>query len=332
MNIVRNRTSHYLWLLPFLFHVACDQEGSETIVVSGHVEATEVRVATKIGGTLEAIEFDEGDRVTKGQELARIDTVDLRLALDAARAEEQQARAELRLLLAGSREEDVKEAQAQVERAQADLDGAERELDRMEGLLASGSGTTKSRDDALTQRDTAQAALAAARERHRKLLAGSRPEEIQAARARVAAAQARIAQRDQQVHDAILVSPVGGVVTEKLAEAGELLSVGGGVAVVTDLAGAWLNVYLGEPNLARIRIGQSVEVRTDDGQVRKGEISFVSSEAEFTPKNVQTQDERVKLVYRVKIRLFNEDHLFKPGMPAEARIEPVTTPAGGGEA
>ena len=332
MNVVRNRTSRYLWLLPFLFNVGCNQEGSETIVVSGHVEATEVRVAAKVGGTLEAIAFDEGDRVTKGQELARIDTVDLRLALDAARAEEQQARAELRLLLAGSREEDIAEAEAQVERAQADLDGAERELERMEGLLASGSGTTKSRDDALTRRDTAQAALAAARERHRKLLAGSRPEEIEAARARVAAAAARIAQLDQQVHDAILVSPVDGVVTEKLAEAGELLSVGGGVAVVTDLAGAWLNVYLGEPNLARIRIGQSVEVRTDDGQVRKGEISFVSSEAEFTPKNVQTQDERVKLVYRVKIRLFNEDHLFKPGMPAEARIEPVTARAGGGEA
>jgi HlyD family secretion protein len=318
-----NRASHYLWLLLFLFPVACNQKGSETIVVSGHVEATEVRVATKVGGTLEAIAFDEGARVTKGQELARIDTVDLRLALDAARAEEQQARAELRLLLAGSREEDIKEAEAQVERAQADLDGAERELERMEGLLASGSGTTKSRDDAVTRRDTARAALAAARERHRKLLAGSRPEEIDSARARVAAAEARIAQLEQQVHDATLVSPVDGVVTEKLVEAGELLSAGGGVAVVTDLAGAWLNVYVGEPNLGRIRIGQSVEVRTDDGQVRKGEISFVSSEAEFTPKNVQTQDERVKLVFRVKIRLFNEDHLFKPGMPAEARIEPV---------
>jgi HlyD family secretion protein len=332
MNVAWNRTSRTLWLFLIPFAVACNQDGSQTIVVSGHVEATEVRVATKVGGTLETIAFDEGDAVKKGQELARIDTVDLELALDAARAEEQQARAQLRLLLAGAREEDIAEAQAQVERAQADLEGAQRDLDRMEGLLASGSGTTKSRDDALTRRDTARAALAAAQERHRRLVAGSRPEEIDAARARVAAAEARIAQLEQQVHDAILVSPVDGVVTEKLAEAGELLPAGGGVALVTDLAGAWLNVYLGEPNLPRIRIGQSVEVRTDDGQVRKGEISFVSSEAEFTPKNVQTQDERVKLVFRVKIRLFNEDHLFKPGMPAEARIEPVTLPAGGGEA
>jgi len=332
MNVASNRTSLVLWLLPFLFTAGCNHEGSDTIVVSGHVEATEVRVASKVGGRLEAIAFEEGDRVEKGQELARIDTVDLELVLDAARAEEQQAGAQLRLLLAGAREEDIAEALAQVRRAQADLDGAERDLERMEGLLASGSGTTKSRDDALTRRDTAQAALAAAEERHRRLVAGSRPEEIDAARARLAAAEARIAQLDQQIHDAILVSPVDGVVTEKLAEAGELLPVGGGVALVTDLSGAWLNVYLGEPSLPRIRIGQSVEVRTDDGQVREGEISFVSSEAEFTPKNVQTQDERVKLVFRVKIRLFNEDHLFKPGMPAEARIQPVAPGSDGGEA
>lgn len=193
----------------------------------------------------------------------------------------------------------------------------------MEGLLATGSGTTKSRDDALTRRDLARASLDAAREQLRKLEAGSRPEELEAGRARVAAAEARIAQLEQQVRDATITSPVEGIVSEKLAEKGELVGPGGGIALVTDLAGAWLTVYVGEPTLGRFRIGQSVEVRTDDGQVRKGEISFVASEAEFTPKNVQTRDERVKLVFRVKIRLFNDDHLFKPGMPAEARIEPA---------
>jgi membrane fusion protein YbhG len=303
--------------------LACREKTSDEIVVSGHVEATEVRVSTKVGGTLEALEFDEGDAVTQGQELARVDTVDLRLALDTARAEREQAGAQFRLLLAGARAEDIDEAKAQVARADADLEGAERELDRMEGLLQSGSGTTKSRDDALTRRDVARASLDAAKERLRKLEAGSRREEIDAARARVAAAEARIAQLEQQIRDATITSPTVGIVTEKLAEKGELLGQGSGIALVTDLSGAWLNIYVGEPSLGRIRIGQSVEVRTDDGQVRKGEISFIASEAEFTPKNVQTRDERVKLVYRVKIRLFNDDHLFKPGMPAEARIEPV---------
>lgn len=302
--------------------LACEEEPSGELVVSGHVEATEVRVASKVAGRLESLAFDEGDAVSRGQVLAQIDIVDLRLALDRARAERGQAQAQLRLLLAGAREEDIAEAEARVAQAEAELAGAKRELERMEGLLASGSGTTKSRDDALTRKNVAEAGLAAARERLRRLEAGSRPEEIEQARARVAAAEAQIAQLEQQVEDATVRAPVAGIVTEKLSEEGELLGVGSGVALVTDLDGAWLNVYVGEPYLGRIRIGQPVEVRTDGGETRKGEISFIASEAEFTPKNVQTQDERVKLVYRLKVRLFNSDHLFKPGMPAEARIEP----------
>jgi HlyD family secretion protein len=293
------------------------------ITASGHVEATEVRIAAKTPGTLASLRVDEGDRVAAGQALAQVDTVDIRLALDAARAERSQADAELRLRRAGSRKEDIAEARAQVARAEADLDGAEKDLARMEGLLAAGSGTEKSRDDARARRDAAAAAVTAARERLRKAEAGSRPEEIDAARARVATADARIAQLEQQVKDAAMLSPVAGVVTEKVAEVGELLARGSAVVVVTDLADAWLTVYVAEPDLARIRLGQAAEVRTDDGQTRQGKVTFIASQAEFTPRNVQTRDERVKLVFKVKVGLPNQDGLFKPGMPAEARLVPA---------
>jgi HlyD family secretion protein len=295
------------------------------IVASGHVEATEVLVSTKVAGTIESLAVDEGATVAAGQELARIDTTDTRLALDAARAEHAQAEAELRLRLAGSRVEDVREARAQVVRAEVDLDGAQKDLDRMEGLLSAGSGTTKARDDARTRRDAARAALDAARERLRRLEAGFRPEEKDAARARLDAAAARIAQLEQQLADARILSPVAGVVTEKLAERGELAARGTGIVVVTDLANAWLNAYVAEPDLARLRLGQEAEVTTDDGQARKGHVSFVASRAEFTPKNVQTRDERVKLVYRIKVALENADGLFKPGMPATARLQPAAS-------
>ncbi len=293
------------------------------IVASGHVEATEVLVSTKVPGTIESLSIDEGSVVTAGQELARLDTTDTRIALDAARADRAQADAELRLRLAGSRVEDVREARAQVARAQADLEGAQKDLDRMEGLLASGSGTTKARDDARTRRDVAQAALDAAKERLQRLEAGSRREEIDGARARLQAADARIEQLEQQLKDAVIVSPTAGVVTEKLSDKGELASRGTGIVVVTDLPNAWLNAYVSEPDLARLRLGQEAEVVTDDGQARKGRVSFVASRAEFTPKNVQTRDERVKLVYRIKVALDNADGLFKPGMPATARLSPV---------
>jgi HlyD family secretion protein len=303
---------------------ACHRgDGDGVIVASGNVEATEVLVSTKVAGTVLSLSVDEGSLVKAGQELARIDTTDTRLALEAARADRAQADAELQLRLAGSREEDVKEARAQVVRAEADLDGGEKDLARMEGLLASGSGTTKSRDDARTRRDVAAASRDAARERLRRLEAGSRPEEKNAARARLQSAEARVAQLEQQLSDAVITSPAGGVVTSKLTEPGELAARGTGLLIVTDLSDTWLNVYVAEPDLGRIRLGQEAEVRTDDGQVRKGRVSFIASRAEFTPKNVQTRDERVKLVYRIKVALENADGLFKPGMPSTARLQPA---------
>lgn len=303
---------------------ACGPDTDEEVIAaSGHVEATEVRLSTKVPGHVEAIAVQEGDAVAAGQEIARIDATDARLALAAAVAERAQADAERRLRVAGSRREDVGEAEAQLERARADLRGAQEDLQRMEKLLASGSGTDKARDDARTRRDVAAAGVEAATERLRKLKAGSRPEEIDAATARVSAADARIAQLRQQIEDAVVRSPVAGVVTEKLAEPGELLTRGAGLVVVTELARPWLTIYLPEPDLGRIRLGQEVEVVTDAGQRRTGRVTFVSPQAEFTPKNVQTPDERAKLVYRVKVSVDNADGLFKPGMPAEARLRPA---------
>ena len=294
--------------------------GASSITAAGHVEATDVRLSAKVPGRLSVFPEQEGTLVAAGQELLRIDTTDIALALAQVRAEREGAEAELRLRLAGARKEDIAEVSAQVESAVADLAGAERELARMQALFDKGSGTTRSRDDARTRRDMAAARLAAIRQALARAEAGSRPEEIAAARARVASAEARLAQLEQQLKDAVLVSPLAGVLTERLAEPGELLQAGTPLAVVTNLAEAWLTVYVTEPDLGRIRIGQEAEVRTDDGQSRTGRITFIASKAEFTPKNVQTRDERVKLVFKVKVGLDNADGLFKPGMPAEAHF------------
>jgi HlyD family secretion protein len=318
-------------VLAALAVAACGKGKDEGLIAaSGHVEATEVRLSSKVAGHVEALPVEEGDTVAAGQEIARIDTTDLRLALSAAAAERAQADADRRLRVAGSRQEDIAEAEAQVQRAEADLRGAQEDLVRMEKLLASGSGTDKSRDDARTRRDVAAASLDAARERLRKLRAGSRPEEIDSAVARVAAADAKIAQLQQQIADAVVKSPVAGVVTEKLVEPGELLTRGTGLVVVTELARPWLTVYVPEPDLGRVRLGQEAEVVTDAGQKRTGRVTFVSPQAEFTPKNVQTPEERAKLVYKLKIGLDNADGLFKPGMPAEARLRATEQAADGG--
>ena len=272
--------------LCLLAFAACHREAKDPglLVASGHVEATDVRVSTKIGGRLQTFGIQEGDVVQAGQELARIETIDLGLALQQARAERGQAAAQLALRVAGPSKEEIAQAAAQVAQARADLEGAQKDLARMQGLFDSGSGTTKSRDDAKTRRDMAAARVTGTREALARLKAGTRSEEIAGSRAQVAAVDARIAQLEQQMKDAVVQSPVGGVVTEKIAEQGELLQPGAGLAVITDLADAWLTVYVGGPDLGRVRLGQVADVVTDDGQSRQGKLTFIASHAEFTPR------------------------------------------------
>jgi HlyD family secretion protein len=251
--------------------------------------------------------------------VARLDTLDAEHRLAAARATVAAADAQLRLLLAGSRAEDLRRAEENLARAQAELDAARRDLVRLEGLAERGSATEKARDDARTRREVTGRAVEAARAELDKLVAGPRRQEIEAARAQRAAAEAQVAAVDQQITDATVVAPRDGVLIERVAEPGEVLPPGATIAVLVDLARPWLAVWVDEPSLARIRLGSPVEVRVDghDGPL-PGTVAFVSDRAEFTPKNVQTPEERAKLVFRVKVALDNADGLFKPGMPADA--------------
>jgi HlyD family secretion protein len=306
----------------------CGDGDGGRLISSGHVEATEVRIATKVAGRLDERPIEEGTTVAAGQVLARIDTTDLRIALRQAGAERAQADADLRLRIAGARPEEIAEMEAQVRQSQADLEGAQRDFDRAESLLERGSGTVKSRDDARTRRDIAAARLAAAGEALGRIRSGSRREEIDAARARRDAADARLAILRQQIDDATVHSPIEGVVTETIADAGELLPAGAPICIVTDLAHPWLTAYVGGLDLPRLRLGSTVRVRADDGQVRAGRITFIAPQAEFTPKNVQTRQERLQLVFRIKVGLDNADGLFKPGMPAEAWFEEPAPPGG----
>jgi len=315
--------------------VACGTRGAAAPErASGYVEATEVRVAPEVGGRLTEIAVAEGDRVAAGALIARIDTADIDLAIRRAEADRDQAVAALRLLQAGARAEDVRQARAQAESAEADVKAAEAELQsasedlqRFEALLQANAGSRKQRDDAATRREVAAARVSAARERARaaaeavaRLRAGARAEEIAGARARVDAADAQIAALRKNRADAALTSPVAGIVTAKLADAGEMIAPRAPVVAVTDLDHAWANVYVDEPVVPRLRLGQQVALVTDAGQRLQGSITFISPKAEFTPRNVQTSAERSKLVYRIKVSVDNREGVLKPGMPVEAEL------------
>jgi HlyD family secretion protein len=302
----------------------------------GYVDATEVRVSSQVPGRVETVLFVEGAGVEAGATLATIATTDIGLALDRARAERAQMTAQLRLLQAGARPEDIDQARAQAAAARADLAAAQAELDaatadaeRFEQLLRNRAGSAKQRDDAVARRELAAARVQAAADRRAaadaalaRLQAGARPEELAAARARIAAVDAQIAALEQDRREATIVAPLSGVVTSRLVEPGELVAVGTPVAVIVDLDHAWANVYVEEPLVPALRIGQAATVLTDGGDRLAGRLAVISPRAEFTPRNVQTADERARLVYRVKVTVDNREGILKPGMPVVVLFQP----------
>jgi HlyD family secretion protein len=319
-----------------LLAAGCARETPDEVLrVSGFVEATEVQVASEVGGRLVHLRVAEGDRVTSGDLVARLDTRDTELQIERLRAERDAADAQLRLLRAGARTEDIRQAEAQVDAAAADVttieaevNAAQLDLDRFEALLQANAGSRKQRDDAKARVDVARERqraagqrVRAARETLERLRAGARPEEVDAARARVAAVDAQIASLDKSIADATVTSPATGIVTQKLADAGELIARGTPLVIVTDLDNAWANLFVPEPMIPRITLGQPATVRTDaGGEGIPGKVTFVSPRAEFTPRNVQTAEERSKLVYRIKVAVDNRNGVLKQGMPVDAEL------------
>jgi len=324
-----------LLCLAILLSPACRRDtGAGNPRVSGQTEATEVQVAAEVGGRVIEIPVTEGNRVKAGDVIARLDTRDTDLALQRAEAERQAADAQLRLLQAGSRPEDIEQSQAQavaasgdVAAAESELASAEADLQRFDQLLQNNSGSRKQRDDAATRRDVARSRLASARAREAaarqgtaRLTAGARREEIDAARARLAGAEAQIAMLQKNKSDATVLAPIDGIVSERLLDPGEMVAPRAAIVVLTDLDHAWEEVFVDEPQIPRLKLGQPATVFTDAGTSVAGTVSFISSKAEFTPRNVQTAEDRSKLVYRVKIAVDNRDGMLKQGMPVEAEI------------
>lgn len=324
-----------LVLLPVLAAACGPDAPANSVRASGHVEVTEVRLAPDAGGRVLEMNLEEGTRLSAGDVVLRLDTRDAELALQRAKAELAAADAQRRLLEAGSRAEDVRQAEAQVaaaaselSAARAELESSERDLERFEALLRNNAGSVKQRDDAATRRDVARDRVKGAEERQRaaqetlrRLKAGARREEIDAARARQEAAAAQVATIQKSIADATLASPVSGVVTEKLVEIGEVIAPRTPVAVVADIDHAWADVFVPEPIVPRLRLGQTAAVFTDaGGPGLQGQITWISPRAEFTPRNVQTADERSKLVYRVRVTVDNANGVLKQGMPVEADL------------
>jgi len=292
------------------------------VKVSGTVEATSVELSFKVGGRLSRRLVDEGMQVAAGQTVAQLEDDELKEERTARGADEKALRAALADLEAGSRREEIGQAEAALLRMKADADKLARDVERAEHLFTREVIPRQELDAARAGRDASAAAVHEAEQRLKLLKAGPRPDAVRQARARVDASAAGRSLAETRLGQATLTAPMSGLVLSKHAEPGEMLAPGAPVVTIARMDEVWLRGYIPEAEVGRVAIGQRARVTADawPGRVLEGRVSFISSEAEFTPKNVQTEMERVKLVYRIKITLPNPKGELKPGMPVDAVI------------
>ena len=292
------------------------------LMLSGNIEAHESLVSFKVQGRITALPVEEGQQVGQGALLARLEDADYKQRVRMDEAGVRVRESDLALTLAGTREQEVKAAQQAMIDAQADLEQKKLDSDRAQRLFAKDEVTAQERDLTATAVKRAEANFKASQQRYNEAVEGSRKEEIAIARANLNQASANLGLSQVNLDYTILRAPSAGVITVRQAELGEVVAPGSPVVTLADLDHIWLRAYIAETDLGRIHWGQEATVTTDTypGKQYRGRISFISSNAEFTPKSVQTNKERVTLVYRIKIDIDNLNHELKPGMPADAHI------------
>jgi HlyD family secretion protein len=360
-------------------------EAAGTLAFSGNLELTEVKISFKTAGRLTDLAVKEGDAVTRGMLIARLDreqllsqrdaqqaataaaqsqlaqlmtSIDYQRAtveatIAASKADQQQAEARLRELLAGSRTQEIQEARAAADAARTEQARASSDWQRAQTLYKNDDISTAQYDQFRAQYERASAALKQAQERLALVVEGPRRETIEAARAQAERARAavqlaeasrlelkrreqevearradiqrsraQLAVIESQLRDTEIYSPIDGVVLVKSAEPGETVAAGATVVTLGDIDHPWLRGYVPETQLGLVKLGQRVRVKTDSfpGKTYEGRVSFIASEAEFTPKQIQTPEERVKLVYRIKVDLPNPHRELKLNMPADAEV------------
>ena len=312
-----------LFVLGALAVWALDGDDERPLEASGTVEATEADLGFPLSGTIERIPVGEGDRVAAGDTLAILDHAALESRRAGAAAAVDAARARLAELEHGFRPQEVAQARSSAEAAAQRLEEARTEAERSRALYAGEAVSRRELDRAETALAGAEAEADRARAQLDLVREGARAETIDAQRALVEQAEAGLAQAEVGLDDAIVRAPFGGVVTIRHRDPGETVAAGAPVVTVMDPADRWVLIYVREDAIGHVSIGQAASIGSDTWPDREyqGRVTFIASEAEFTPATVQTEEERVKLVYQVKVQVTGDPGGdLKVGTPADVRL------------
>jgi len=292
------------------------------LVMPGNVDIRQVQLAFYGSERIAAILVREGDHVRKGQLLASLEKTRLEAEVASRSALAAGQRDVLRRLETGNRPEEIRKAHADLQAAEADLKNAGLTSDRVFKLASQGASTAQDSDDARASLDVARARKAAAQEADALMVLGPREEDVAAARAALQADEAQLALAKKDLSDADLVAPSDGVIENRILEPGDMASPQKPVLTLALDDPVWIRAYVAETDLPRVRPGMKAWVTTDGfpGKRYEGWVGFISPTAEFTPKSVETQEVRTKLVYQVRVFVQNPQGELRLGMPAVATL------------
>lgn len=301
----------------------CDHRAGAPPGYQGVIEHDERVLSAEVGARVVAVPVKRGDVLQAGQSVARLDDSLARLTRQARADEEAAARAELALLEAGAKREDLGSMGADVAAVAATEEIAKKNVDRARSLHESGSIARAELDRAMADMDRATAQKRALELRLRSAQVGARPQEIARAKARLEAVRSVLSLEDEVLARYQLTTKTDGLVLDVHVKPGELAPVGTPVATIADVTHPYVDVFVPVGSLDALRVGTRADVQVDATQrLTRGEIEFISPKTEFTPRYLFSDRERPHLVTRVRVRVDDKDRTLHAGVPAFVRFTP----------
>jgi HlyD family secretion protein len=312
-----------LTIFSLLFILSCSSDNNKNkIETSGNIEATNIIVSSQVNGKVISILKDEGDKVNVGDTVMIIDPSTYKLQLSAGEASLAASQAQFELMRKGARKEDIKQSEEALKQAETNYQTAKQDKERFDNLYQSKTITKKQYDDANARYEIALAQYNAAKENVSKVKNITRPEELKQSEENVKRLKANLDLIKKSLNDCYVITPSDGIMVKKFIEVGENAGMMTSLFKVSDLSLINLVVYVSETELGKVKLNQNVDVKVDTypDKTFQGKVIYISPEAEFTPKSIQTKEERTKLVYSVKVSINNPNYDLKDGMPADASI------------
>lgn len=306
-----------------LIITACSSNNNENqLELSGTIETVSVTVSSKTAGQIVKLNASEGEYVLIGDTLLVIDHENYELQKSQAEAALEAAEANYNLLINGARKEDLSNAEETLFQIKQNYETVYADFQRFKNLYEKKAITKKQFDEISAKYEITKSQLRQAEEKLRKLKNFARPEELSAAKAKVNQAEAALNLIKKTISDCFVTAPTAGVVTNQLVEIGEMVVPQSSLFKISNLSNAEIYVYVQETDLGKLNLGDKAEIKIDTypDKIYEGKITYISQEAEFTPKTIQTKDERTKLVFAVKVEAANNNFELKPGLPADVKI------------